>query len=249
MIAGGLPVDMKIPSIAFASTLALLLLAPGCTISVDDGGGDGDAPVKSESKSVDRGKAESVRAVLRMDAGQLKLAGGAAQLLQADFRTTHVPLVSYDGSGVRGLLEIKGTKKGRWKRGGDNSWKLKMDSKTPIDLEVHLGAGETDLDLSQIALRSLEVHMGVGELKLNLDGVYDRDVNVDVHGGVGRAEIHLPRKMGAQVDAKGGIGSVKARGLKQDGSLYTNAAYEKSSRQVRCTVRGGVGEIELIGDE
>lgn len=246
---------MKKQPLAFAasvSAMALVLaLAPaGCSVSIDGGGGDdADAPVKSEVKTVERGKAESVRAVLRMDAGQLRVSGGAAKLLEADFRSTHIPVVSYDGAGSRGLLEIKGSKKGMWKRGGDNVWRLKLDSHTPLDLEVHLGAGGTELDLSNIALHSLDVHMGVGELKLNLDGVYDRDVQVEVHGGVGRAEIRLPRRMGAQVDAKGGIGSVKTHGLKQDGGLYVNAAYEKSSRQVRCTVRGGVGEIELIGDE
>lgn len=236
------------PVVSPAAALALTLLATSaCSVSVDvsDDGG----PVRTETKTVDRGKAESVRATLRMDAGELKVSGGAAKLLEADFRSNHIPEVLYDASGARGVLEIKGSKKGKWRGSGENTWKLKMDSQTPLDLVVHLGAGETELDLSKIALRSLAVHMGVGSLQLNLDGEYDRDVNVEVHGGVGRAEVRLPRRMGAQVDAKGGIGSVKARGLKRDGGMYVNAAYERSSRQVRCTVRGGIGEIELIGDE
>jgi hypothetical protein len=227
-------------------TLSLLLTFAGCHVSIDSA--DDAGPVKSESRSVERGKAESVRATIHMGAGELTIQGGAAKLLDADFRATHMPEIVYDANGARGTLEIRGPKKSGWSNQRENTWKLKFDDKTPLDLVVHLGAGETDLDLSTLELRSLEVHMGVGELKLNLDGDYQRDVAVDVQGGVGRAEIRLPRKIGAQVDAKGGMGSLKARGLKQENGQYVNAAFEKSKRQVRCKVRGGIGEIELIGD-
>jgi hypothetical protein len=226
---------------AFAC-LPLLTLA-GCHVSFDD-----DAPVKTETRSVERGKAEIVRAVIHMGAGELHVQGGAAKLLDAEFRSAYPPEVAYDAKGTRGMLEIRGPKREKWSRGGDNTWKLNFDSETPIDLEVHLGAGESSLDLSHVALRSLNVHMGVGELKLNLDGEYKRDVEVEVHGGVGRAEIRLPRKIGAQVDAKGGLGSMNTRGLRKDNGMYVNSAYENSTRQVRCKVRGGIGEVELIGD-
>ena len=230
---------------AFA-TLPLLALS-GCHVSMDM---DDKAPVRTETRTVDRGNVEFVAAAIRMGAGELIVKGGAAKLLDAEFRTAYPPKVSYEAKGSRGTLEISGPNKASWGSGkSENTWKLNFDSQTPIDLVVHLGAGETELDLSKVALRSLEVHMGVGELKLNLDGDYARDVEVEVQGGVGRAEIRLPRKIGAQVDAKGGLGSMNTRGLKKDDNgRFVNAAYEKSKRQVRCKVRGGIGEIELIGD-
>ncbi len=227
---------------------ALLVLgaaASGCHISVDM---DDNAPVKTATRTVERGSAEYVRAEVHMGAGELEVKGGAAKLLDAEFRSAHQPEVIYEAKGARGALEIRGPKKGSWSSQGENKWKLRFDNQTPIDLVVHLGAGETDLDLSSLALRSLEVHMGVGELKLNLDGDYKRDVDVEVHGGVGRAEIRLPRKIGARVDAKGGLGSLNAKGLTMSDGSYVNAALEKSTRQVRCKVRGGIGEILLIGD-
>jgi hypothetical protein len=234
----------EITNVAGKQPRSLPLLAlSGCHISFED-----DTPVKTQTHHLDRGKVEVVRAVIRLGAGELKVQGGAAKLLDAEFRTAHPPEVNYDAKGSRGMLEIRGPKRERWGRGGDNTWKLNFNSETPIDLEVHLGAGESNLDLSNMALRSLNVHMGVGELKLNLDGDYKRDVDVEVHGGVGRAEIRLPRKIGAQVDAKGGLGSMNTRGLRKDNGLYVNAAYEKSTRQVRCKVRGGIGEVDLIGD-
>jgi N-terminal domain of toast_rack, DUF2154 len=231
---------------AFAS-LPIMALAAGCHVSLDT---DDNAPVKTETRAVERGSAEYVKAVIHMGAGELKVKGGAAKLLDAEFRSAHPPTVTYDAKGSRGALEIRSPDKATWGHKGENKWTLNFDSQTPIDMEVHLGAGETDLDLSALALRSLQVHMGVGELRLNLNGDYHRDVEVEVNGGVGRAEIRLPRKMGAQVDAKGGLGSMKTRGLKKESSsgFYVNGAYETSTRQVRCKVRGGIGEIDLIGD-
>ena len=231
------------PAFAFLPLLALT----GCHVSVDRE----DAPVKTETREFERGAAEYVRAVVHMAAGELNIKGGAPKFLQAEFHTARMPEVTFDAKGARGLLEIRAKgKQFLGSQGKDTRWKLAFDSQTPLDLEVHLGAGETDLDLSQVALRSLQVHMGVGELRLNLDGEYARDVDVEVQGGVGRAEIRLPRKMGAQVDAKGGMGSMKVQGLqKESGSgFYVNRAYEGSKRQVRCKVRGGIGEVELIGD-
>jgi hypothetical protein len=153
-------------------TLPLWLAFAGCHVSIDS---DGDAgPVKSESRSVERGKAESVRATIHMGAGELTIKGGATKLLNADFRASHMPEIIYDAGGTRGTLEIRGPKKSNWGNQRENAWRLKFDDRTPLDLVVHLGAGETDLDLSTLELRSLEVHMGVGELKLNLDGDYQR---------------------------------------------------------------------------
>ena len=230
----------------FVACLPMLAFA-GCHISMDM---DDNAPMQTVTRSLERGNPEFVHAEIDMSVGGLKIKGGSAKFLEAEFHTPHPPEVSYDAKGARGALEIRSPKKERWgHKSGDIEWKLKFDNQTPIDLVVRLGAGETDLDLSGVALRSLQVHMGVGELHLNLDGEYKRDVEVEVHGGVGRAEIRLPRRMGAQVDAKGGIGSLNTKGLKKDADgRYVNAAYEKSTRQVRCVVRGGIGEIELIGD-
>jgi len=207
-------------------------------------------PAKTENISIERGKAEMLKAVMRMGAGEMELTAGATgKLMDGEFRSVNKPEVRFDGQGARGLLEtLSDRNKLNWGPGQGDQWKIRLDKSTPVDLELHLAAGESNLDLSGLALRSVAVHMGVDELKLNLDGNYGRDVEVDVHGGVGRAEIRLPRKMGAQVDAKAGIGSVDVRGLKKENGRYVNAAFESPSHQVRCRVRGGVGEIALIGD-
>ena len=212
---------------------------------------DMDAPVRSYNQTVDRKNAETVRAEIRMAAGQLRVRGGAPGLLDAEFRTRmSPPRVRYDVTGTMGRLVVE--TEGRSQRLGnhdDNRWELALANDVAMDLDIKLGAGESWLDVSSLALRTLQVHMGAGDLTLDLRGDYKKDVDVQVHGGVGRCRLYLPRSTGAMVDAKGGLGHISARGLSKQGDRWVNERYNESLHQLRAVVRGGVGQIELIGRE
>jgi hypothetical protein len=154
------------------------------------------------------------------------------------------PVVRYEVTGVNGRLTVEPAKESS-SGGKVNVWDLRMGSEVPLAMTVTLGAGESTLDMSRIALRSMEVDMGVGEMVLNVAGKYPRDVTVEVNGGVGEARIQLPSAMGAVVDATGGIGGITTNGLtKRDGKYY-NDAYAEGKPAVRMEVHGGVGDIKL----
>ncbi len=225
-----------------AALLPVLLAGMGCVVVESDPG-----PVHTARESVEAGAAENVSVNIRMGAGKLRLEGGGSKLLDATFRYSEAvgrPVVRYDLTGFRGRLTVES--RGRTAMGGKitNDWDLRLGSRVPVDLTAHLGAGETELDVSSIPLRSLEVHMGVGELELKT-GKYAKDVNMQVHGGVGEARIILPKDFGAVVDARGGIGSINARGLTKRDGRYYNSAYEEGKPAIHMAVRGGVGEITL----
>ncbi|MEP7247908.1 MAG: hypothetical protein ABI885_30055, partial [Gammaproteobacteria bacterium] len=120
--------------------------------------------------------------------------------------------------------------------------------KTPLELDVHLGAGESTLDLKRLPIRRVDVHMGAGELNLNL-GSYNRDVDVNVTGGVGQANIYLPRGQGVIAQASGGLGSIEAKDLDRRGGYYYNAAYSPGQPAIKLNVRGGVGEIRMMVED
>lgn len=226
---------------ALAATLWLATSA--CVIGDMDGG-----PEKTYSESIQAGKVENVRVDVHMGAGEMRIEGGSTALVDANFRYSENlgrPNVSYDATGFRGRLRIDQPKQ-RFSAGHTvNEWNLKFGGQAPLDFAVHLGAGESKLDLSKLPLRSVEVHMGVGALELNLDGNYQRDLQVEVHGGVGEAKIRLPRQMGVIADATGGIGSIQAHGMQKRGGDYVNDAYSPGKPAIRLKVRGGVGEIRL----
>jgi N-terminal domain of toast_rack, DUF2154 len=222
-------------------SVAFMLLATGCNMNVDSG------PTQTATDQIDVGKAEAVTAEIHMSAGTLHIEGGGTALVSANYRYSERvgrPSVRYDVTGAHGQLTVESPKSGSTSGSHTvNEWDLRMGSTAPLEMNVSMGAGESNLDMSQLPLRSMEVNMGAGEMVLNVAGKYTRDVTVQVNGGVGEARIRLPKDMGAVVVATGGLGSVSTNGLtKRDGKYY-NDAYTEGKPAVRMEVHGGVGDV------
>jgi hypothetical protein len=75
-------------------------------------------------------------------------------------------------------------------------WKLRLNNRVPLDVVTRLGAGNAEMNLGALDLRSVEVHMGVGNLDMDLRGDPRRDYSVEIHGGVGNATVRLPMDVG-----------------------------------------------------
>lgn len=209
-------------------------------------------PVRHDSQSVELDKAEMARVSLRMGAGNLNIKGGSPKLVEADF-TYNVPSwkpdFRYTNTGVRGDLTIEQPSGGRVHSGKTNyTWDLRFNDSVPLDMTIHFGAGEADLNLGSISLRSLDVEMGVGELKLDLRGNPKRSYDVRIRGGVGEATVYLPKDVGIEADAQGGIGGITASGLRKEQGRYVNDAYETAKTKIHLNIRGGIGNINLIAE-
>jgi len=238
----------SLPAVVGASLLLPnVLLLSGCG---PDFGPPG--PERTETRSVELDNSEEVRAELRMGAGELRVRGGAAKLMEARFvynRLRMRPEVTYHNAsaGFRGHLlvaEPSGV------RGGSRryQWDLAFNDEKPLDLEVKCGAGESHLDLGDLSLRRVDVQMGVGELHLDLRGMPKHDYSVFIRGGVGEASVYLPSGVGIDAEAKGGIGGIQTTGLEKRDGRYVNAALGHAKTTVRLDIRGGIGSIRLIAE-
>lgn len=247
----------------------VLLLASGC-VPVGE--------LQIESKAVELGEAEAVDVEIKMGAGKLTVAGGARELLEADFvynLPAWKPQVDYYVSGRRGRLTVRQPPSARV-RGihlGDvrYEWDLRLKDDVPMELRVDLGAGKSDLELGRLSLTTLDIRtgagkatvdladsqtltrldldMGAGEVTLDLTGDWKTDLDARIKGGVGRTTLRLPTDVGVRVYAKGGIGKINARGLKSDDDAYVNDAYGKAEVTLRIDIEAGIGEINLEARE
>jgi N-terminal domain of toast_rack, DUF2154 len=206
--------------------------------------------MQSESKSVDPKNAQSARAQLKMGAGELHLAGGADQLMEAEFSynvSEWKPKVSYDVSGDTGELMVKqGSVEGADLSGdARNEWDIRLNDEVPTDLVVQMGAGESNLDLDSLALTGVNLQMGAGKTTVDLTGDYAQSFDASIQGGVGEATVLLPSEVGVKAKAEGGLGKINAQGLQTVGNSYVNDAYGESDVTLMVEVQGGVGEINL----
>ena len=196
--------------------------------------------------------AKSVRAELKMGAGQLNIEGGSSHLLNSRFlfnRKWDSPRVNYHVNGDKGELEIVQEQNSSINfDAGNNNWDLTFNNDVPIHLHIEMGAGTGDLKLRDMNVTELELHMGAGQLELDLTGPRKSDLDVTLKGGVGQATIRLPRDVAVRAHAAGGIGSIDAEGLKKDGNDYSNEMWGKTPHKITLDVQGGIGQIELIQD-
>ena len=207
-------------------------------------------PERTETRSVEMDQSEEVRVDLKMGAGEMRVAGGSEKLMEARFTYNRLrlrPEVSYTSGGFRGHLTVEepnhiGGARSRY------AWDLRLNNQKPLDLEVHCGAGESRLDLGDLALRRVSVDMGVGQLRMDLRGSPKNDYSVYVRGGVGEATVYLPSGVGIEADVQGGIGGIHAPGLERREGRYVNDSYGHAKTTVRLDIRGGIGAINLIAN-
>jgi hypothetical protein len=210
---------------------------------------DWAGPLQTETKVIELDKSEMVRVDLKMGAGELRVTGGSAKLMDADFKYNlpgWKPQVEYHTTGVRSDLSIFNAADAT--PHGNNRWDVRLNDHVLMDVNTHLGAGEARLDLGTLNLRSVEVNMGAGEVNLDLRGHPTRSYDVQVHGGVGQANVYLPASVGISATASGGIGDINVQGLENRNGRWVNAAHDLDPVTIRVNVQGGVGQIRLVAE-
>jgi hypothetical protein len=239
---------MKRLILLLVAAVAVALFAGAC--GTQRGGTQQVGEMQRESQAVDLENAQSVRANLKMGAGELNLSGGADRLMEADFSYNVAdwePEVNYDVSGDTGELSVVQGNGGGVNLGGDarNEWDIRFNDVVPTDLVVQMGAGESNLDLDSLSLTGLDLQMGAGKTTVDLTGDYGQDLEASIQGGVGEATVLLPSDLGVRARAEGGLGKINAEGLRREGDSYVNDAYGDSEVTLEVDVQGGVGQINL----
>ena len=233
------PMRLALP----AGVLAVALLVTACNETGD---------TNNESRNLDLDGATSAEVVVRMDVGELDVAGGADGMLDADF-TYNVdewePEVDWNVTDGKGRLEID-----QDGSGGINildiddveyEWDLRLNDETPTALDVELGAGDSSLKLGTMNLTDLAVQTGAGDTTIDLTGDWANDLEASIDAGAGRLKVLLPSDTGVRIETDTGIVDVDNTGLTKDGDVYTNAAFGTSDATLTINIDAGVGEVEL----
>jgi hypothetical protein len=207
--------------------------------------------VSSHSEQISLDGAESVQAQILMGAGKLVVEGGADQLMEGDFTYTYreyAPDIDYR---VRlnevGVLDIKQEDKPgiRVNTNYRNDWVLKFNEDVPLELNITLGAGESDLDLSELNLENFSLQMGAGAAYIDLSGDLDDDLRVNIQGGVGELTVVLPADTNIELDVQSGLGEINTSGLNREGNLYVGK-YSGSGPVLYVSIEVGVGQLNLM---
>ena len=144
------------------------------------------------------------------------------------------------------------------------SWDLNLTKEIPLDLDISLGVGESDVDLSELEITNLDLSIGVGQTKVELAaGEYQADVDggvgqtivtlpdegqikLNVDGGVGEIVIYIPEGMEAKIYVDRGIAGLSTpSGYIQDEDSYTSPNYDDADDYIILNLDQGIGNISI----
>ena len=209
----------------------------------------GGGPTVHDQQSIELDRTESTRVDLKIGAGELKVSGGAAKKMEADFAYSErlKPVVEHRSSGASSEINISQAESRGFSFGNSASqWDVRFNDGVPLDLAAKLGAGTAEMNLGSLSLRSVNMDIGVGEVNVDLRGTPKKSYSVRINGGVGEARVYLPRTVGISASAAGGIGEVKVDGLEKRGDRWINPGHEGDPVQITLDAKGGVGEIRIV---
>lgn len=215
----------------------------------------------SEQQTVPRDAATSVGAELDMDFGILKIdpaAAGSTDLFVGDFTFDDDewrPEVVYQLDGQTGVLDVQ--------QPGDfgdldfndfddigqndgNRWDVQLAPGVPLDLEVDLDTGSSELNLGGLDVRTLDVETNAGEITIDLTGAdWQQNLDAAIDSEAGTITLIVPADASVRIDADTTLGDVDADGFERDGDAYVTAAYDDAAPTLRFDINTTVGEINL----
>lgn len=144
------------------------------------------------------------------------------------------------------------------------AWEIDLTEEIPLDLNLSLGVGESEIDLSDIQLTEVALSIGVGQTRIELpEGEYEAfieggvgqtiitlpeegQIDLNVSGGIGEIVIYIPENMAAKINVDRGIAGIHVpSGYRQSEDTYTSPNYGESDSRINMDIEQGIGNIVI----
>lgn len=139
----------------------------------------------------------------------------------------------------------KGNKNNWTFNSGGNKVDVRLNTLPLWTLNLTMGAGELDFDLTKYKIRTLNFDGGAAELKIKVgDLVPITDVNIKT--GVASVDIKVPQASGCRIKTHTGLASTDFKGfVKKDDGYYETPNYNSSKNKIFIKLDGGLSSFEV----
>jgi hypothetical protein len=138
-------------------------------------------------------------------------------------------------SGTEASLSISAPN-GDFLGGPDRQWDVRIPSDLPVALTINVGAGNFDLDLRDVQLRSARISNGASDLTVRLPKP-SGDVNVNISAGASSITLAVPQGVAYRVRTTGGLNSVNG--------IEESATYPTAADQFTVVISAGASSITI----
>jgi hypothetical protein len=142
-------------------------------------------------------------------------------------------------------FKMQDQKNDKWSIGDDSSADLYLNTNPIWDINVNLGAGEVDFDLSNYKVRTFNFEGGVAKLETKIGSLLPiTDVNVKT--GITAVTIEIPESSGCRIKSKTGLSSRDFEGFtKIDKNTYETPNYKASTKKIFINFEGGLTSFSV----
>ncbi len=223
-------------------------LAPGIFV-FGDGGEGGETDV-----SAPRGDATAMSLTLNGGATRsYHVTGGASQLVEAHSANPDLRLrVSRSGSG-RPDVRLDQSSSGFFHPVAAGDVEIRLASDVPASLTINVGAGEFDVDLSDVRVSDAKVNVGASSMRFVLPKP-SGDVAIRMNGGASNIVLVVPDGVEARIATTGGLLSLRSDNTRVGsgggvggcfacGSSIETSGYGAAHDRVTLTISAGASSI------
>ena len=236
--------------LVIAAGLALVAANPGLGggIFVFGGGGRGDADV-----SAPRGSASTLALSINGGAGRYHVGGGATDLVTAHSQSPDLRLRASERSGRADVRIDQIGPEGIFSGGSGIDVEVQIASDVPTAFDMNAGAGEFDVDLSDVRVTDVRVNTGASTTRLVLPKP-TADIPVRISAGASTIVITVPDGVEARVSTSGGLLSLRSDnsrlgegggtgGCVACGSSVQTSGYAAAKDRVTVSINAGASSI------
>jgi len=126
-----------------------------------------------------------------------------------------------------------------------NEVRIQLNNKPIWEINLEVGAGETNFDLTSYKISSLQLHGGAASFKVKLPAPVTI-TKVDVETGVAEVDIRVPEASACRITVDSGLSSKDFSGFqKQADGSYETANYNSSAKRIDIHLKGGLSSFEV----
>lgn len=131
---------------------------------------------------------------------------------------------------------------GGW--GAERAWDLGLNPDVPLQLEISLGVGQSDVDLTGLTVSDLEVSMGVGQTTVILPD--EGRFQAKIEGAIGQTIVVIPAGLAARIHVDTGLaGRQLPDEYQRRDDIYTSPGYESAENRVDLEVSQPIGNVTI----
>ncbi|MBC3785139.1 LiaI-LiaF-like domain-containing protein [Spirosoma utsteinense] len=194
-------------------------------------------------------------AVLKLSggAGRFTISDPTSELIKADTKqnvgsysmsvdrdaTTHIPTIELKPTEENQNVDLTDGK-------FENRVDVHLNAKPTWTMDVALGAGQGDLDVSAYAVRSLKLAAGAADLDLKLGARADMsDVKLDV--GAASVTVRVPKEVGCRIKKDGALNLEQLDDFTDvGGGEFVSPNYDSAAKKMTIRFDGGISRFKVV---